>query len=118
MRRFRQDGAGTPPAPFLSPLLVAACRGCHLRSPRCPNLIQLIMQKVLIDGQWPPAQQAGSFRAENPATREPLPEQYPISSWADCDVALKAAAGAAAQLRQLPATRLADFLDRFAQRIE
>jgi NADP-dependent aldehyde dehydrogenase len=76
------------------------------------------MQTVLIAGAWRPSQAAGSFRAENPATREPLAEEYPVSSWADCDAALSAAATAAAELRRLPAQRLADFLDRYAQRIE
>ncbi len=76
------------------------------------------MQNVLIGGDWRPAQAAGSFRAENPAAREPLPDEYPISSWSDCDAALSAAATAAAELRRLPTGRLADFLERYAQRIE
>src|SRR5262245_51958978 len=76
------------------------------------------MQSVLIAGAWRPPQAAGSFRAENPATREPLGDEYPTSSWADCEAALGAAATAAAQLQRLPAERLADFLERYAQRIE
>ena len=47
-------------------------------------------QPVLIAGQWRLANSSGSFRAENPATREQL-DEYPISAWADCDEALQAA---------------------------
>src|SRR5687768_115576 len=76
------------------------------------------VQSVLIAGRWRPANSTSTFRAENPATREPLPDQYPISSWQDCDEALGAAAGAFEVLRSLPAERLAAFLDTFADRIE
>jgi alpha-ketoglutaric semialdehyde dehydrogenase len=76
------------------------------------------VQPVLIAGRWRPANAASTFRAENPATREPLPDQYPISSWQDCDEALTAAAAAFEELRMLPAERLAAFLEAFAERIE
>jgi alpha-ketoglutaric semialdehyde dehydrogenase len=76
------------------------------------------VQSVLIAGRWRPANSTSTFRAENPATREPLPDQYPISSWQDCDEALGAAAAAFEVLRSLPAERLATFLDAFADRIE
>jgi alpha-ketoglutaric semialdehyde dehydrogenase len=76
------------------------------------------VQSVLIAGRWRPANSTSTFRAENPATREPLPDQYPISSWQDCDEALGAAAAAFEVLRNLPAERLATFLDAFADRIE
>ncbi len=65
-----------------------------------------------------PAQAAGVFHAENPATGEPLPDEYPISTWADCDAALTAAAKAAPLLRAAPPEQIADFLTRFAARIE
>ena len=45
----------------------------------------MTVQPILIDGQWRPARAGATFRAENPATREPLPEEYPISTWDDCD---------------------------------
>jgi 2,5-dioxopentanoate dehydrogenase len=76
------------------------------------------VQSVLIAGRWRPANSASKFRAENPATREPLGDQYPISTWQDCDEALSAAAAAFEVLRGLPAARLAAFLDAFAERIE
>jgi NADP-dependent aldehyde dehydrogenase len=72
---------------------------------------------VLIANRWRSASSSGTFRAENPATKEPL-DEYPISTWADCDEALSAAAAAFEQLRKLPAAKLAEFLESFAGRIE
>jgi NADP-dependent aldehyde dehydrogenase len=73
---------------------------------------------VLIAGQWRPARSTGTFHAENPAIGERLPAGFPISSWADCDNALNAAAAAAARLRDVPPEQIAKFLTRFAERIE
>lgn len=75
-------------------------------------------QPVLIGGQWRPALATGTFHAANPATGERLPDDYPVSAWADCDAALNAAASAAATLCTLPPEKLAGFLTRFAERIE
>jgi NADP-dependent aldehyde dehydrogenase len=76
------------------------------------------LQPVLIAGAWRAAHATGTFHSENPATGETLPAEYPVSSWADCDAALAAAAEAAAILRTLPASQIADFLTRFAARID
>src|SRR5688500_2533066 len=76
------------------------------------------LQPVLIDGTWRAANSAGTFRAENPATREPLADEYPISSWRDCDAALAAAAKAAVAMGSLPSDKIAAFLEAFAARIE
>jgi 2,5-dioxopentanoate dehydrogenase len=76
------------------------------------------LQNVLIAGQWRPANHSGTFRAENPATREPLDDEFPVSTWDDCDAALSAAAEAFEEQRQLPAERTAAFLENFASRIE
>jgi NADP-dependent aldehyde dehydrogenase len=73
---------------------------------------------VLIAGEWRAARASGTFRAENPALGEPLPDAYPVSGWEDCDAALDAAAGAAAALREAPPERLARFLALYAERIE
>src|SRR5436190_16703680 len=73
---------------------------------------------VLIAGRWRPAQAAGSFRADNPSTREPLPDEYPVSAWQDCDEALDAAVAAAEILRKTPPAAIAAFLEGFAARIE
>lgn len=76
------------------------------------------LQSVLIAGAWRPANADGSFHAENPATGEKLPDEFPFSSWADCDAALNAASDAANQLRNAPPEQIAQFLTRFAERIE
>jgi len=76
------------------------------------------MQPVLINGQWRQAKSSGSFRAENPASGELLADEFPTSTWADCDETLNAAAEAALNLATTPPKQLADFLTRFAARIE
>ena len=76
------------------------------------------LQPVLVAGQWRPADAAGSFHAESPATGDALPDAYPISRWADCDAALAAAAEAAPLMRATAPERIADFLTRYAARIE
>src|SRR6476661_622300 len=73
---------------------------------------------VLIAGEWRPATATGAFRAEDPATGEVLPDEFPVSAWADCDAALDAAVEAATALRSTPPEQLARFLTRFAERIE
>jgi NADP-dependent aldehyde dehydrogenase len=78
----------------------------------------MTLQPILIDGRWRPARAAATFRAQNPATREPLPDEYPTSAWEDCDEALAAADRAFAVLRTLPGERLAEFLEAYAARIE
>ena len=78
----------------------------------------MTIQPVLIAGQWRPAASSGTFRAENPAAREPLADEYPVSTWADCDAALAAAEAASFALRSQPAESLAVFLEKFAERIE
>jgi alpha-ketoglutaric semialdehyde dehydrogenase len=76
------------------------------------------MQNVLIAGQWRPSQSSGSFQADNPAMMERLPDEFPVSTWQDCEDALSAASAAAAELRSLPTERIAQFLERYAARIE
>jgi len=73
---------------------------------------------VLIAGDWRPARATGTFTAFNPALGEPLPGEFPISDWADCDAALDAATAAAAHLRTVPPETRALFLEAFARRIE
>ena len=73
---------------------------------------------VLIAGHWKNAAAGSTFRSENPATRQPLPEEYPVSTWQDCDEALSAAGVAFQQMRSLSGERIASFLEAFAARIE
>lgn len=75
-------------------------------------------QNVLLAGRWQQSQASGTFQAENPATKTPLNEVYPISSWADCEKALAAAECAARELRSMSPDKIAGFLDRYATRIE
>jgi len=76
------------------------------------------LSPVLLAGAWRDSDATGAFQAENPATREPLPERFPVSSWADCDAALKAASAAFEELRSLPGDRIAEFLEGYAAIIE
>lgn len=75
-------------------------------------------QPVLIGGAWRQAQATETFQAEDPSTEQPLPARYPVSRWADCDAALQAAAAAAEVMQGWPGERFAQFLDRYADRIE
>jgi alpha-ketoglutaric semialdehyde dehydrogenase len=83
------------------------------------------MQPVLIGGKWRDANASGSFRAENPATREQL-DEFPISTWADCDEALQAASvafhdrwtGEMPTEKRHDVSPFAAFLEAFAARIE
>ncbi|MGY8769350.1 MAG: aldehyde dehydrogenase (NADP(+)) [Pirellulales bacterium] len=76
------------------------------------------MQQVLINGQWQDADSTGSFQADNPATKEALADRFPFSSWNDCDAALDAASSAFEALQELPSSKIADFLRRYADLIE
>jgi alpha-ketoglutaric semialdehyde dehydrogenase len=73
---------------------------------------------VLIAGQWRAANSTGTFQSANPATGESLPGDFPISAWSDCDAALTAATEAARVLRTTPPEKIAQFLTRFAERME
>ncbi len=76
------------------------------------------IEPVLIAGSWQPSQASGTFQAINPQTGHPLPARFPVSTWADCERALAAAADAAESLRQAPASQIADLLDAIASQIE
>jgi 2,5-dioxopentanoate dehydrogenase len=77
-----------------------------------------MINPVLIAGQWRPACCSETFRAENPNNGEPLPDEYPISNWEDCDVAMKAAATAFHELQSTSPDKIAIFLDAYASAIE
>ena len=73
---------------------------------------------VLINGKWMQSNATESFQPTNPTTGETIDEHYPVSDWNDCDAALAASAAAYTALRQLPQSKIADFLNRFADRID
>jgi len=76
------------------------------------------MRPVLIDGEWRPAAASGSFRAIDPATGAPLPDEYPVSGMEDLEAALRAAARVIDEFPALDPDRLARFLEGFAAALE
>jgi 2,5-dioxopentanoate dehydrogenase len=76
------------------------------------------VQPILVGGEWRKATATATFAVEDPATGKTLDATYPVSGWEDCDAALAAAAGAAKELRGVPAERLAEFLELYAAEIE
>ena len=73
---------------------------------------------VLLAGQWREADAAGSFQAMDPSTGNPIEGDYPVSSRADLEAAVEAAAGAADALLDFEAGARAAFLDAYADRID
>jgi alpha-ketoglutaric semialdehyde dehydrogenase len=73
---------------------------------------------VLIDGQWVQEENAPTFSAVNPRTREPLPEAFPISNRRTVERLVAAAAAAAPQLREVEPERIAAFLEQCATNLE
>ena len=78
----------------------------------------MTVQQVLINGQWTTSVGTSTFHAVNPRTKEPLPDKYPISPWAEVVRAIEAASRAATITRDWTGDRIAPFLDRFADRMD
>lgn len=76
------------------------------------------VQPVLIDGQWTNSTGTATFRAVDPATREPLADEYPVSDWDEVERAVQAAADAFRASRGCPGERFARFLEQYADCIE
>ena len=77
------------------------------------------LHPVLINGAWRPATDpVRTFSATDPATGETLPDLYPVSSRADVEAILAAAAEAAPKLRATPPETIAAFLERYADLLE
>jgi alpha-ketoglutaric semialdehyde dehydrogenase len=76
------------------------------------------MEPVLIAAQWRPATAVDSFRVVDPTTSQQRTAVWPVSGWSDVDAALVAAATAAADLRGQPDEPRAEFLARYATRLE
>lgn len=76
------------------------------------------VQQVLIGGRWQPSRGTETFQATNPATKQELPERYPISPWEEVDQALDCAVNAFEQLRSISRESIARFLEVYAQRLE
>ncbi|TWU41976.1 aldehyde dehydrogenase (NADP(+)) [Novipirellula artificiosorum] len=76
------------------------------------------LRPILVAGQWRDAVHQTTFHATDPNQNRPLEATFPVSEWADCDEALDAAAGAARELRRLPRSSIAAFLNGYADRID
>lgn len=74
--------------------------------------------QVLIAGKWRAAKSSGTFHAVNPATKEQLPETFPVSTWEDIDAALDAAVSATDALAMKSADDIAGFLEAYADLID
>jgi len=75
-------------------------------------------QPILIAGKWGPSASKQTFQADNPATKAPLADAYPVSTWEDCNRALDAATAAFDALRSMRGERVAAFLEQYADLIE
>jgi alpha-ketoglutaric semialdehyde dehydrogenase len=79
----------------------------------------MALQPILIDGQWRQDRAPeGSFRAVNPARKELLLDEYPVSGFEEIEFALEAAHGTIRELRGMGPEPVARFLDAFADNIE
>ncbi|MEM7477389.1 MAG: aldehyde dehydrogenase (NADP(+)) [Planctomycetota bacterium] len=76
------------------------------------------LQKVLIDGNWVESDACASFQAFNPSDYTSIEVDFPVSSWNDCDRVLAAAQVAAEELRKLPSSQIAEFLEAYADGID
>ena len=74
--------------------------------------------QVLINGQWRDSDSSGTFQANDPKAAAPIPEDFPVSSWAECETALDAATACFEQLRSTSRQDIAKFLDAYADRID
>jgi NADP-dependent aldehyde dehydrogenase len=78
----------------------------------------MAIHPILVADDWREARSTGSFQAENPVTMETIADEYPVSSWDDCDTALEAAQKASLAMRNLPGDSISKFLEAYADRIE
>lgn len=76
-------------------------------------------QPVLIAGSWRESEKPiRTFQAVNPATKAALPEVYPVSSWEETELAIRAGSEAAEALRDVDPEARAAFLEAFADNID
>jgi 2,5-dioxopentanoate dehydrogenase len=75
-------------------------------------------QPVLIGGAWRASDASGSFSPDNPQTREPTGERFPVSSLREVEEAIGHAHQASLALREVAPEVIGKFLDGFAGRVE
>jgi NADP-dependent aldehyde dehydrogenase len=76
------------------------------------------VEPVLINGQWRPSDAVRTFAADNPSTREPTGQVFPVSSAREVEEVIRYGHQASLALRQLPVEAIARFLELYAGRIE
>jgi 2,5-dioxopentanoate dehydrogenase len=76
------------------------------------------LQPILSGGVWKHTAAASHFQGVNPRTTKPLPDLYPVSSWADLDAMLTASWQAFEQMRLITPEQRAAFLERYAAEID
>ncbi len=77
------------------------------------------LQPLLVNGDWTAAEDpVDSFHPRNPTTGESLPDEYPVSRFAELEQMLKAGRTAARALRSVSPEARADFLEAYASNIE
>lgn len=73
---------------------------------------------VFIAGQWQESYGTKQFQSYDPSTSQPLETPFPVSDWNECDKALTAAQEAYATLRRTSPSKIADFLENYADLID
>jgi NADP-dependent aldehyde dehydrogenase len=73
---------------------------------------------VFVGGQWRASDAAGTFSPDNPTTREPTGEVFPVSSAREVEEVVTHAHQAAQALGKLAPAAIAKFLETYADRIE
>ncbi|MFM8734407.1 MAG: aldehyde dehydrogenase family protein [Pirellulales bacterium] len=76
------------------------------------------VEPILVAGGWRQAAATRTYRAIVPASGTRLDREWPVSGWSDVEAALEAATAAGRELARLPAAALAEFLERYATRLE
>ena len=91
----------------------------EIRSILTPFITFMTTHPILLAGEWrQPASDAPTFQPHCPSTGELIAEAYPVSSSTEIDALLDAGLAAAHALRDLPITKIADFLTAYAAAIE
>lgn len=78
----------------------------------------MAVQPVLIGGDWQESAAGSTFQAVNPATRETLDPEFPVSPWGEVEQAIATADACFQQVRDWPGERFAAFLEKYADEIE
>ncbi len=76
------------------------------------------VQPVLVGADFRASDASSTFAADNPSTREPTGEVYPVSSRKEVEEVVRVGHRASLALRDVPAETIAKFLDLYAGRIE